>query len=210
MYVRFPLSLRQVEDLLYERGSILLRGDERHRKCRTPEDRALAQQSGREFTSAIPTTRTSDGEIQECKVASELCLDPRFSPQSLLPGTSFIQPRKLQTQSFRRLGGVASTCDLRSTDDGVLLTGSISPDNAQRGRSPRPPTRRSSAKADRDCRPGPPARRQAGTGIMNSNPEQDGTAHRDRTRRLRRCGSPSATLSRSSLLKPLVQGSADR
>ena len=111
-------------------ASVLSCGDESHRECRPPGDRVLAQQSGREFTSAIPTTRTSDGEIQECKVASEVCLDPRFSPQSLLPGTSFLQPRKLQTQSFRRLGGVASTCDLRSTDDGVLLTGSISPDNA--------------------------------------------------------------------------------
>ena len=39
-----------------------------------------AQQSGREFTSAVPATLASDGEIQECKVASEIRLDPRLSP----------------------------------------------------------------------------------------------------------------------------------
>ena len=45
-------------------------------------------------------------------------------------GRASLQPRKLQIQSFRRLGGVASTCGLRSTDDGVLLTSSRLSDNA--------------------------------------------------------------------------------
>jgi putative transposase len=35
-------------------------------------DRPLAEQSGQEFTSAIPTTRASDGKNRECKVTSEI------------------------------------------------------------------------------------------------------------------------------------------
>ena len=80
--------------------------------------------------SRYRATRASDGEIQECKVASEIRLDPRLSSQSLQPGTSSFQPRKLQAQSNGRLGRVASTCGLRSTDYGVVLTGSLSPDAA--------------------------------------------------------------------------------
>jgi hypothetical protein len=111
-------------------ASILLRGDEDSRKCRPPGDRALAQQSGREFTSAIPTTRASDGELQDRKVIAEIRFDPRLNPQSPQSRTSPLHSRNLQTQSLHRHCRAASTCGLRSTYNGIVLTDSLSSDTA--------------------------------------------------------------------------------
>jgi hypothetical protein len=71
-----------------------------------------------------------DGEIQERKVATEIRRRSCLGSRPLQPGTSSLQPRKLQTQSLRRLDRVASTCGLRSTDYGVLQTSSRLSDSA--------------------------------------------------------------------------------
>ena len=79
--------------------SLLRCGNEHHRKCTTPTDRPLAEQSGRKLTSTISTTRTSDGEVQACSVASEARLDPLFSPQSFQSGTPPPQTPRFQARA---------------------------------------------------------------------------------------------------------------
>ena len=74
--------------------------------------RSLAQQPGRKLTSALPATRTSNGEIQEFEIASEIRFDPRLDPQPLQPPTPSQSPRHFQTLSSRRPGRVASTHSL--------------------------------------------------------------------------------------------------
>ncbi len=73
MYIRYPLSLRQVEDLLFERGIDICHETVRfwwnrfgpmfagYGNCGATGVRPLAQQPGRELTSAVPTTRGCDG-----------------------------------------------------------------------------------------------------------------------------------------------------
>ena len=43
-----------------------------------PSNRPMAQQSSRKLTSTVSTTRASDGQIQEDRVASEVRLHPFF------------------------------------------------------------------------------------------------------------------------------------
>ena len=43
----------------------------------------------------FPATRASDGELQECEIASEIHLDPLFSSQPFQPNASSLQPRIL-------------------------------------------------------------------------------------------------------------------
>ena len=112
--------------------SLISGSHESDRQRGVSSDRPLAEQSGREFTSAIPTTRASDGEIRERKVITEIRLDPRFNSQSLQSGTSPLHSRRLQTQSLHRPCRVASTCCLRIANNGVVLTGSLSSDTADR------------------------------------------------------------------------------
>ena len=60
-------------------AQIISAGDVTDRQ-RTPSgDGALAQQPGRKLTSALPPTRTSNGEIQEFEIASEIRFDPRHN-----------------------------------------------------------------------------------------------------------------------------------
>ena len=56
MYIRFPLSLRQVEDMLHERG-IDPGCHEKNRQRSPPSDRPPAEQSSRKFTSAVTARR---------------------------------------------------------------------------------------------------------------------------------------------------------
>jgi len=93
--------------------------------CRMSRDGPLAQQQSRKLTPALPATRSGDGKIQERKITTEIRLDPFFSPQSLQPRTSSLQPEKLQTQSLRRLGRVAPTRGLKFADYGGLQTNSF-------------------------------------------------------------------------------------
>ena len=56
MYVRYPLSLRNVQDLLFERGiwrAVLQGGNEGDRQRREAGGRLLGQQQGRKLTSAL-------------------------------------------------------------------------------------------------------------------------------------------------------------
>jgi len=114
-------------------SSLVRCGDERHRKCATPTDRPLAEQSGRKLTSAISTTRTRDGEVQTRRITSEVCLDPLFNPQSCQSGTPPPQTPRLQTHPERDIGRVASTRRLISCDRGTLWAGSNCSDNARLG-----------------------------------------------------------------------------
>ena len=109
MYVRFPLSLRQVEDLLHERGIDIsyetvrawwnrlgpMFANEVRKKTR--QDRCGACRNGGGTSTKFscgsmvkPTTfrgrtRTSDDEIPECKVATEI--RQPFMPQFTITST---------------------------------------------------------------------------------------------------------------------------
>ena len=87
---------------------------EGHRKCRTSGDGPLAQQQSRKLTPALPATRAGDGEIQERKVATEIRLNPFFSPQSFQSRPSPQSPRHLKTEPFGRPGRVAPAGGLSS------------------------------------------------------------------------------------------------
>ena len=160
MYVRYPLSLRQVEDLLFERGidichetvrfwwnrfgpmfaaeirkrrvhhrsyshwrwhpdevfvringkthylwravdhegdcdgpaEILPSGHESHWNGGPSAVWTLTQQSGRELTPAVPTTRGRDGALQGHRDPAEIRLRSRLNPQSIQPGPSSQPP----------------------------------------------------------------------------------------------------------------------
>ena len=62
---------------------IELEGDRRRQPA---TDRPLAQQSGREFTSAVPTKTTGDELLSEDENTPEVQLCPRLRPQSFQPG----------------------------------------------------------------------------------------------------------------------------
>ena len=94
-------------------SALLRRSHERDRQRGPSSDRTMAQQQSRKFTSAAPATRTGDGEIHEYEVASEIHRHPFFNPQSFQSRTTSLQSTKLQTQPFRRIGRVASTCKLK-------------------------------------------------------------------------------------------------
>ena len=59
-------------------------------------NRPLAEQQGREFTSAFSTKRAGDVALQTNANIAEIRLRPLFGPQSFQPGTPPLQPRKLQ------------------------------------------------------------------------------------------------------------------
>ena len=84
------------------------------------EDRQLCGRwlNNRDENSHQPFRRRegSDGQVQERQDPAEIYRRPRLDPQLFQPGPSSLQPRKLQTQSLRRLGRVASTCSLRALD----------------------------------------------------------------------------------------------
>src|SRR3990170_5956374 len=58
----------------------------------------------RTFPPAVPTTRTSDAEVQGRKDPTEICRRPRINPQPLQPRPSPQPPRHLQTEPFCRPG----------------------------------------------------------------------------------------------------------
>ena len=95
-----------------------------NRQCCRSGVRSVAQQSRRKFPPAVPTTRTSDAEVQGRKDPTEICSRPRINPQPLQPRPSPQPPRHLQTEPFCRPGRVASAGGLRSLASGVLETSS--------------------------------------------------------------------------------------
>ena len=103
MYVRFPLSLWQVEDLLHERGVDIS----------YETVRAWWNRFGPMFANEIKKQRSasmhglmqwrwhldevfvrSDGKIQERKVDTEICCCTCFSSQPLQSTTSPLQPQE--------------------------------------------------------------------------------------------------------------------
>ena len=68
LYFRFALSYRDVEDMLAERWA-------------PTRYRSLEEQPGREFPSAIATTRTTDEALQVTRVGTALSLNPRHRLQ---------------------------------------------------------------------------------------------------------------------------------
>ena len=99
----------------------------------------MAQQQSRKFTSAAPATRTGAGEIQEYEVASKIHRDPFFNPQSFQSRTTSLQSTKLQTQPFRCIGRVASTCKLKLNEARRSQVNSLLSDSASLGTVIRPP-----------------------------------------------------------------------
>ena len=73
MYVRFPLSLRNVEDLLFERGI-----DTCHETVRLWWSRFAPM-----FAPAIPRTRACHSAISANEIAPETCLSACRASQSL-------------------------------------------------------------------------------------------------------------------------------
>jgi len=61
-------------DRRHRRALLLSRGDERGRHRRSPGGRSSAQQSRREFTSAVSTTRTGHAAISKHEVAAKVQL----------------------------------------------------------------------------------------------------------------------------------------
>ena len=153
MYVRYPLSLRNVEDLLAERGnrearqsrgaeasqagheeirasedhrhrrtSRLFRGDERGRRRRSAGGRPSAQQSCREFASAVSATRTGDAALSKSEDAAEVQLSSRPGPQPIQSGAPSRHEASLQAEALCCLGRVARPrgIDRRSRDGGRL------------------------------------------------------------------------------------------
>jgi putative transposase len=97
MYIRFPLSLRNVEDLLHERGI-----DVSHETVRFWWNRfgplfaaQIRKKRAAEYRNYIQWRWHLDevfvrinGEIQVCQVITEIRQYPRFNPQPFQPGTS--------------------------------------------------------------------------------------------------------------------------
>ena len=107
MYVKYPLSLRNVEDLLFERGidichetvrmwwnrfaredhhrrtAFVQSSVERAGQCRQAGDRPLGQQPGREQSPTLSTTRAGDAAVSTDEDAAEVRLGPRQRPQPL-------------------------------------------------------------------------------------------------------------------------------
>src|SRR5271166_144340 len=94
-------------DRRHRRAFLLSRGDERGRQRRSPGARSSAQQSRREFTSAVSTTRTGHAAISKHEVAAKVQLSSCWGPQSFQWGAPSRHPPNLQTKTSRRVGRVA-------------------------------------------------------------------------------------------------------
>ena len=77
-------------------------------------------QSRRKFPPAVPTTRTSDAEVQGRKDPTGICNRPRINPQPLQPRPSPQPPRHLQTEPFCRPGRVALAGGLKHHQTSTL------------------------------------------------------------------------------------------
>jgi hypothetical protein len=77
--------------------AVFRRRDEGHQQGGYTENWPLAEQQGREFTSAFSTKRAGDAALQKNTNIAEIRLRPLFGPQTFQPGTPPLQPRKLQT-----------------------------------------------------------------------------------------------------------------
>jgi len=92
----------------------------------------MVEQSGRELSSTVPTTRTCDGKIQERKVVTDIRINPFFHPQPLQSGPSLNSPKYLRGKTIRLPSRVASTCGLMPINQKILIAEQHSSDNALR------------------------------------------------------------------------------
>jgi hypothetical protein len=111
MYVRYPLSLRNVEDLLFERGIDICHETvrlwwNRFGPMFAGEVRRKRVQRMRQFThwrwhldevyvkiNGEMTTRAGDGPLSPDEDLAEICLGPRLNPQPFCSGASPRQPQ---------------------------------------------------------------------------------------------------------------------
>lgn len=82
-------------------------GHERTGQSRTPRDRTLAQQPGREFPPAIPTTRAGHAAVSTNEVVTEIRLGSCFHFQPFQLRTPPRRSPNLQATTLGRLGRVA-------------------------------------------------------------------------------------------------------
>ena len=93
MYVRFPLSLRNVKDLLHERGINIC-----HESVRLWVDRlgAPSQYPRRKLTLAIPKARAGDVSLPALAKSSEVRFNSLLSVQSLQSSKEYREQGQVQ------------------------------------------------------------------------------------------------------------------
>jgi hypothetical protein len=109
---------------------VLRRCYEGHRQRRSPGNRALAQQPGREFSPAVSKKRASNVVFPTNANLAKIRLRPRLSSQSFQPPTPPLLTRQFQAQPHRRSGRVAPTWwELMKSFVGPAETDSLSSDS---------------------------------------------------------------------------------
>src|SRR5208337_4425946 len=91
----------------HRRALLLSRGDERGRHRRSPGGRSSAQQSRREFASAVSTTRTGHAAVSKHEDAAKIQLSSCGGPQPFQSGAPSRHSPGFQTKTSRRVGRVA-------------------------------------------------------------------------------------------------------
>ncbi len=129
MYIRYPLSLRPVEDLLFERGMDIRHETVRYWWTRFDPMFAAAIRKRRIHHRSISQWRwravDHEGEVQECKGPAKIRRRPRFDLQPFRPGPPPKPPQYLQAEPRCRARCMASTRRVR------VLTTSDQPAQAQ-------------------------------------------------------------------------------
>ena len=80
---------------------------------RAARGRRSAQQSRREFPSAVSATRTRDAALSKSEDAAEVQLSSRPGAQPIQSGAASRHPADLQAETLDCIGGVARPCKVR-------------------------------------------------------------------------------------------------
>ena len=99
-------------------------GDGRYRCCRrAARGWRSAQQSRREFASAVSAARMGDAAVSKYEDAAEIQLSSRPGPQPIQSGAPSRHPAYLQTETLGRISGVARPCGVdRHLKEGMCPT----------------------------------------------------------------------------------------
>jgi hypothetical protein len=85
-----------------------------YRCCsRAARGRRSAEQSRREFASAVSATRTRDAALSKSEDAAEVQLSSRPGAQPIQSGAASRHPAGLQAETLDCIGGVARPCKVR-------------------------------------------------------------------------------------------------